>query len=49
MSWLADGTSAHRALLYQDEPGFRAVVGAFIREGLARGRHQCPPGAALPG
>jgi anti-sigma regulatory factor (Ser/Thr protein kinase) len=37
MTWPADATSAHRALLYQDEQEFRAVVGPFIREGLARG------------
>ncbi len=33
----ADGGSAHRALLYAGEPEFRAAVGTFIREGLARG------------
>ena len=27
---------AHRALLYTDEPEFRAAVGAFVREGLDR-------------
>jgi anti-sigma regulatory factor (Ser/Thr protein kinase) len=32
-----NGTSTHRALLYSGEPHFRAAVGAFIREGLARG------------
>jgi anti-sigma regulatory factor (Ser/Thr protein kinase) len=37
MTWPEDATSAHRALLYQDEQEFRAVVGPFIREGLARG------------
>jgi anti-sigma regulatory factor (Ser/Thr protein kinase) len=37
MTWPADATSAHRALLYRDEQEFRAVVGPFIREGLARG------------
>ena len=36
MSWPADGSMAHRALLYQDEPQFRAAVGAFVREGLER-------------
>jgi anti-sigma regulatory factor (Ser/Thr protein kinase) len=36
MSWPADGGMTHRALLYQDEPEFRAAVGAFIREGLDR-------------
>jgi hypothetical protein len=36
MSWPADGTMTHRALLYHDEPEFRAAVGAFIREGLDR-------------
>ena len=33
----ADGGSAHRALLYTGEREFRAAVGTFIREGLARG------------
>jgi anti-sigma regulatory factor (Ser/Thr protein kinase) len=33
----ADGSSAHRALLYTGEREFRAAVGTFIREGLARG------------
>ena len=32
-----DGGSTHRALLYAGEPEFRAAVGSFIREGLARG------------
>ena len=36
MSWPADASMAHRALLYTDEPEFRAAVGAFIREGLDR-------------
>jgi anti-sigma regulatory factor (Ser/Thr protein kinase) len=36
MSWPADGSMTHRALLYTDEPEFRAAVGAFIREGLER-------------
>ena len=36
MSWPADGGLTHRALLYQDEPEFRAAAGAFIREGLDR-------------
>jgi anti-sigma regulatory factor (Ser/Thr protein kinase) len=36
MSWPADGSMAHRALLYTGEPEFRAAVGAFIREGLDR-------------
>jgi anti-sigma regulatory factor (Ser/Thr protein kinase) len=31
------GGSSHRALLYAGEPEFRAAVGTFIREGLARG------------
>lgn len=37
MTWPADGGSAHRALLYTGEREFRAAVGTFIREGLARG------------
>ncbi|MGI8445779.1 MAG: anti-sigma factor RsbA family regulatory protein [Streptosporangiaceae bacterium] len=37
MTWAAGSGSTHRALLYRDEPEFRATVGAFIREGLARG------------
>ena len=36
MSWPADGSMAHRALLYTGEPEFRAAVGAFVREGLQR-------------
>ena len=36
MSWPADGSMTHRALLYTDEPEFRAAVGAFIHEGLER-------------
>jgi anti-sigma regulatory factor (Ser/Thr protein kinase) len=36
MSWPADRSLAHRALLYSDEPEFRAAVGAFVREGLDR-------------
>ncbi len=36
MSWPADSSMAHRALLYTDEPEFRTAVGAFIREGLER-------------
>jgi hypothetical protein len=36
MSWPADDSMAHRALLYTDEPEFRTAVGAFIREGLER-------------
>jgi anti-sigma regulatory factor (Ser/Thr protein kinase) len=36
MSWPADSSMAHRALLYAGEPEFRAAVGAFIREGLDR-------------
>ncbi len=36
MSWPADSRMAHRALLYTEEPQFRAVVGAFVREGLDR-------------
>jgi anti-sigma regulatory factor (Ser/Thr protein kinase) len=36
MSWPADASMAHRALLYHDEPEFRAAVGAFIREGVDR-------------
>jgi anti-sigma regulatory factor (Ser/Thr protein kinase) len=36
MSWPADGSMAHRALLYAGEPEFRAAVGRFIREGLDR-------------
>jgi anti-sigma regulatory factor (Ser/Thr protein kinase) len=37
MTWPADNSSAHRALLYTGQPEFRATVGSFIREGLARG------------
>jgi anti-sigma regulatory factor (Ser/Thr protein kinase) len=36
MSWPAGDGMAHRALLYTDEPEFRAAVGAFVREGLDR-------------
>ena len=36
MTWPADGSMAHRALLYTDEPEFRAAVGAFVHEGLDR-------------
>jgi len=36
MSWPPDASMAHRALLYTDEPEFRAVVGAFVHEGLDR-------------
>lgn len=36
MTWPADLSLAHRALLYTGEPEFRTAVGAFIREGLDR-------------
>jgi hypothetical protein len=52
MTGPAAGGSSHRALLYASEPEFRAAVGTFAREGLARGEQimaAVPAGQVTPG